>query len=308
MSFTSTVKNEVSKLELLEVEKIATLSSIILCGKEIEESLKIVTENPSVARLIFSLTKELYKIAPSITLRKGYNYKKNTLYILQIKHRQEYILSDLGILENNELLNIPKEYIYDDEDSKRAYLRGLFLITGSINDPKKSRYHLEFLLNNKEYACFIMNLLNEYNLNSKIIKRENKYMVYIKEAEKIGDFLRIIKAYNAVLYYEDIRIYRDHKNMTNRLNNCEQANVDRIIETSNTQVKDIELIIDKVGLDLLDEKERIVAEYRLKYKDASLLELSEIISLETEKTITKSGLYHRFKKISDLASKIRKNM
>ena len=308
MSFTSTVKNEVSKLELLDVEKISELSAIILCGKEISDTLKIVTENASVARLVFSLVKDLYKVTPVITLRKGYNYQKNALYILQIKNKQEYILSDLGLLENNKLLNIPKEYIVDAMDSKRAYLRGVFLMTGSINDPKKSRYHLEFLFNDKEYATFIMNLLNEYNLNSKVLKRENKYMVYIKEAEKIGDFLRIIQAYNAVLYYEDIRIYRDHKNMTNRLNNCEQANVDRIIETSNSQVNDIELIIEKVGLDLLDEKERVVAEYRLKYKDASLLELSEIISLETDKPITKSGLYHRFKKISDLANKIRKNI
>ena len=308
MSFTSTVKTEVTKLELLDVEKISELSAIIMCGREISDILKIVTENPSVARLVFSLIKDLYKITPTITLRKGYNYQKNTLYILQVKNKYEYILSDLGIYENGKLLNIPKEYIVDAEDSKRAYLRGIFLMCGSINDPKKSRYHLEFLLNDKEYATFIMNLLNEYNLNSKLIKRENKYMVYIKEAEKIGDFLRIIQAYNAVLYYEDIRIYRDHKNMTNRLNNCEQANVDRIIETSNSQVRDIELIIEKVGLDLLDDKERIVAEYRLKYKDASLLELSEIISLETDKPITKSGLYHRFKKISDLADKIRKNI
>ena len=308
MSFTSTVKTEVTKLELLDVEKISELSAIIMCGREISDILKIVTENPSVARLVFSLIKDLYKITPTITLRKGYNYQKNTLYILQVKNKYEYILSDLGIYENGKLLSIPKEYIVDAEDSKRAYLRGVFLMCGSINDPKKSRYHLEFLLNDKEYATFIMNLLNEYNLNSKLIKRENKYMVYIKEAEKIGDFLRIIQAYNAVLYYEDIRIYRDHKNMTNRLNNCEQANVDRIIETSNSQVRDIELIIEKVGLDLLDDKERIVAEYRLKYKDASLLELSEIISLETDKPITKSGLYHRFKKISDLADKIRKNI
>jgi len=306
MSFTSIVKNEVSKIELLDVEKISELSAIILSGSEINESIKVVTENPSVARLVFALIKDLYKVTPIITLRKGYNYQKNTNYILQLKNKVKYILSDLGIFDN-ELLSIPKEYIIDALDSKRAYLRGLFLMTGSVNDPKKSRYHLEFLLNDREYATFVMNLLNEYNLNSKVIKRENKYMVYIKEAEKIGDFLRIIQAYNAVLYYEDIRIYRDHKNMTNRLNNCEQANVDRIIETSNSQVSDIELIIEKVGLDLLDEKERIVAEYRLKYKDASLLELSEIISLETDKPITKSGLYHRFKKISDLANKIRNN-
>ena len=94
----------------------------------------------------------------------------------------------------------------------RAYLRGLFIISGSINDPKKSRYHLEFLFNNEEYAKFIVKNLNEFYLNSKYIKRDNKFMVYIKEAEKIGDFLRIINAPNAVMYYEDIRIYRDHKN------------------------------------------------------------------------------------------------
>ena len=129
-------------------------------------------------------------------------------------------------------------------------------------------------------------------------------MVYIKEAEKIGDFLRRIKAFNAVLYYEDIRIYRDHKNMTNRLNNCEQANMDRVIKTALEQVKQIETIISKGGLELLDEKEQLVANYRMKYKDVSLEELSEIISFETNNKITKSGLYHRFKKIKDLANKL----
>lgn len=130
-------------------------------------------------------------------------------------------------------------------------------------------------------------------------------MIYIKEAEKIGDFLRIINASKALLYYEDIRIYRDHKNMTNRLNNCEQANVDKIIASANNQVKDIELIMSIGGLDLLDEKEQVVANYRMKYKDASLLELSEIISLETGTKITKSGVNHRMKKITDLAERIR---
>lgn len=96
--------------------------------------------------------------------------------------------------------------------------------------------------------------------------------------------------------------------MTNRLNNCEQANVDKIIETANKQIKNIEIIKDKVGLDLLDEKERIVAEYRLKYKDISLLELSDIISIETGKKITKSGIYHRLKKIDDIANKIKNKL
>ena len=109
------------------------------------------------------------------------------------------------------------------------------------------------------------------------------------------------------MYFEDIRIYRDHKNMTNRLNNCEQANVDKIIETANNQVRDIELIESIGGMDLLDDKTKIAAVYRMKYKEASLLELSEIISLETKTPITKSGLHHRFTKIKDLANKIRNN-
>ena len=130
-------------------------------------------------------------------------------------------------------------------------------------------------------------------------------MIYIKEAEKIGDFLRMISAINALLYYEDIRIYRDHKNMTNRINNCEQANVDKIIMTANNQVSDIELIDDKASLKLLDEKCYLAAMYRLKYREASLSELSEIMTMETGNSITKSGLHHRFNKIKDLANKFR---
>ena len=302
MSFTSNVKTEISKLDSSEIEKISELSAIILSGTDTnDECIRIITENASVARRIFNLIKDIYQYTPLIIVRKNKTLKNKYVYILQIKEKIEYMLNDLGIYH----LKVPKEYIYDDDESIRAYLRGIFLMTGSINDPKKSRYHLEFSIDNLELANFVSELLNKYYLNSKVIKRENKYMVYIKEAEKIGDFLRIINAYNAVMYYEDIRIYRDHKNMTNRLNNCEQANVDRIIETSNSQVNDIELIISKVGFDLLDEKERIVCEYRMKYKDVSLQELSEIISFETGKKITKSGLYHRFKKISELASKLK---
>ena len=133
-------------------------------------------------------------------------------------------------------------------------------------------------------------------------------MVYIKEAEKIGDFLRMINAINALLYYEDIRIYRDHKNMTNRINNCEQANVDKIFMTANNQVNDIKLIEDKAGLDLLDEKCYLAAIYRLKYREVSLTELSEIISIETGVSITKSGLHHRFNKIKQLANKLRQDI
>lgn len=299
MSFTSVVKNEVSKIDAPETEKISELSAIIRNIGTITNTIKITSENASVTRRIFNLIKNLYHITPAITVRRGFNFNKNYIYILEIKSKLDVIVKDLSLEDN-----IPRSYILDDQELIKAYLRGVFLSVGSINDPKKSRYHLEFLVNDIEYAKFISELLNTFYLNSKVIKRETKYMIYVKEADKIGDFLRIINAKQALFYYEDIRIYRDHKNMTNRLNNCEQANVDKAIITANKQVKDIEKIMDVGGFDLLDEKTKEAAIYRLKYKEASLVELSEIISVETGNKITKSGLHHRFKKISELASRI----
>ena len=132
-------------------------------------------------------------------------------------------------------------------------------------------------------------------------------MVYIKEAEKISDFLRIINAYQAVMYFEDIRIYRDHKNMTNRLNNCEQANIDKIFLTAAKQLKDIEKLKEYDLLDVLDEKLKEVVEYRQKYPESSLQELSEIMSNELGYSISKSGLNHRFRKIKEMIKRIEDN-
>ena len=297
MSFTGIVKNEVSKLEINEIESISELSAIFRTSSK---DLVITTENNSLARRCYKMIKDVYGISCTITVRKGYNYNKNYLYLIGVNQKKDIIYKDLNID-----MNIPSDYIVDDKELLRAYLRGVFLGCGSINDPKTSRYHLEFLVDDFEYANFISSKLNTFDLNSKVLKRENKYMIYIKEAEKISDFLRILNASQSVLYYEDIRIYRDHKNMTNRLNNCEQANMDKMIMTATNQVNNILKIIEIGGLDLLDEKEKVVAEYRLKYREASLLELSEIISIETGNKITKSGIYHRMKKIEQLANKIK---
>ena len=299
MSFTATVKDEVSKLDVSETEKISELSAIVQ-NNDYSDSIKVVTENNSVARLIYSLFKDLFNVYPKVSVKRGYNYSKNMLYTLEVKSKVFDILKALGIDGN-----VPEGFIYADEDLLMAYLKGLFLTKASVNDPKTSRYHLEFNLDNLEYAQFVQKSLNYFHLNSKILHREHRYVVYIKEAEKIGDFLRIIGAVKAVLYYEDIRIYRDHKNMTNRLNNCEQANVDKIIETANEQVKDIELLKKMDVYDLLNDKEKEVSEYRLKYPEASLVELSQIISMETGNNITKSGVYHRLNKIRQLAVKMK---
>ena len=303
MSFTTEIKNEVSKIECSKSEYIAELSAIFSNNIELKDnSFLISTENSSIARRIFSVIKSIYNEIPNITVRKRFNFNKSNLYILKYKNMN--LLEDLSVGNDN---NIPSRYIYEDIEDKKAYLRGIFLSSGSISDPKKLNYHLEFFIKNKKRSEFVNDLLNDFNLNSKIISRSKGYMVYLKESELISDFLKIIRAYNACLYYEDIRIYKDHVNMTNRLNNCEQANVEKTINSANKHIEYINILKEYGCIDLLDEKSKVVVEYRLKYPESSLLELSEIIKYETDISISKSGLNHKFKAIKDMAERVSSN-
>ena len=305
MSFTTEIKNEICSNSYSRLENICLLSGFLRNNAEVlDDEIVIVSENPKVVRKIFALFKEIFDISPVINSGKSTSFKKNYFNIL-IDDKFSVILSSLMIKDNGVMFPSIPSYFLDTEDLKRAYLRGVFLAKGSINDPKKSRYHMEFLVDRKNEAYFIVSLLSYFDINSKVIPRDKGYMTYVKEAEKIGDFLRIVSANNAILYYEDIRIYRDHKNMTNRLNNCEQANVDKTIDASRKQMDDISLIKEFIGLDAVPEKIRDVVIYREKYPEASLLELSYIIGSETDKPITKSGLSHRFRKIHEIAERIR---
>ena len=253
ISFTINVKNEVSSYDGVKNENMAMLSAIIRNSGKIDKEITITTENSKVARRIYTLISNMYNVSVNI-IDKNNNFNRNRLYIIIVSDKVDFILKDLGILnDSDKYLETVPDYLIDAEEEKRAYLKGIFLSCGSINDPKTSRYHLEFFIDNLNEANFVNNVLNEYYLNSKVIPKDKKYMVYIKEAEKIGDFLRIIGANDAVMYYEDIRIYRDHKNMTNRLNNMEQANIEKIINTCNSQIKDIELIYEKLGNIIVDE-------------------------------------------------------
>lgn len=307
MSFAIDVKNEITRLDNTNLENVALLSAYIRQNAYIDnELIRIHTENAAICRYLFKIIKTLYNVTSKITVRKNYNFKKSFMYIIEIKNKKDFILKDLSLLnDDGYYINIPREYIIDDDELKKAYLRGCFLASGSINNPKTSRYHLEFLIDDGEYADFISDILNDYELNSRVITRKNGYMVYIKEAEKISDFLKLIKAYNSVLYFEDVRIYRDQKNITNRLNNCEQANIEKTINTALRQIEDIKTISDMIGLDAIDEKLMIVANYRVKYPESSLIELSDIIGHETGVKMSKSCLNHRFRKLKEIADNMR---
>lgn len=305
MSFTTNIKNEILNIDYSITEKLAELSAIINISAEINKSeLSIYTENIGVSRRIYKLIKDLFNT--SIELKKEKVNRLNKTYLINIKVNDpdKKILKTLNIINDlGKRKRYPDEYIYDSLEEKKAYLKGAFLISGSVNDPKTSRYHLEFIIENKQTAMFISKLLNDLNFNSKVLKREKHYMVYLKESEKISDFIKLLNAYNALFYYEDIRIYRDHKNMTNRLNNCEQANIDKIVYSSNEQLENIKKLKTITDFDLLDDKIKEVCIYKEKYPESSMSELAEIISVETNTKITKSGINHRFRKIKEMVNK-----
>ena len=303
MSFTGTVKNEITTLKLTETAKIALISGFFRNNYQIiNDSIAVSSESDSVINYLKDLLDSYEEITYKEEFLDNNNFSKNKLKALIIIKGNDFV-KETFCIEND----VVPSYLVDLDDEIRGYLRGVFLSSGSINDPKTSRYHLEFLISEGDEAVFVQKLLNTYSLNVKLLSRDKGFMLYIKEADKISDFLKIIGCSKAVLYYEEIRVYRDAKNKTNRLNNCEQANMDRVLETAMEQLNYIKVLEDNMGVELLDDKTKEALEYRKKYQEASLKELSEIISLETGKKITKSGLNHRFRKIKELALKFSDN-
>ncbi len=308
MTFSGKIKKTISSLDESKLEYISELSGILLTNAEIKlYAIRVQTENVNAANRIFKIVKNIYGVTSNIMIKKNYNFKKNEMYIIEIKKDVPKIIKDLGLLNEKgfELLKVPSEFIVSDDELKKAFIRGCFLISGSVNDPKTSRYHLEILINDLDFANFLCNLLNDYNLNAKVHRRKKGYMIYIKESEKISEFLTMIKAYDEVLYFEDIRTYREKVNMTNRLNNCEQANIEKSMKSAQIQINDINYLKEIDAYDLLDEKVKEAAEYRIKYPESSLIELSEIISIETNNKVTKSCINHRLRKIKELADRAR---
>ena len=308
MSYTTDIKEEISKNIGSKSEIIAELSGYIRNnGHKTMNGFQLTTENPMICERIEKQIEIIYETKVKREIKASLNFSKKDLLVLTIEDKKVFILEDIGYQDKNgTYLDRPPQYIVGANEEIRAYLKGVFLSSGSINDPKTSRYHMELLIEHAGEAVFVQKLLNLFDLNVKILTRDKGYMLYIKEADKISDYLKILKANNAVLYFENQRIYRNKKNQANRLNNCEQANMDKVVATATAQLDDIGIIENNLGTSLLDDKTQEALEYRKKYPEASLKELSEIISVETGNPITKSGLNHRFRKIKDLATRFKK--
>ena len=308
MSYTTEIKKEISSIISTKSEMIAELSGFIRNNGVIENNiLSLTTENEFTVERLKNFFKNLYEFNLEIEVKDNVNFSKKKLYSLKLTTKTSLILKDVGYYDNTDnYLEVPPTYIVGANEEIRAYLRGVFLCTGSINNPKTSRYHMELLISSPNEAVFIQKLLNIFDLNAKILTRDKGYMIYLKEAEKISDYIKILGANEAVLYFENAKIYREKKNQTNRLNNCEQANMDKVFQTAASQLAQIDIIEEKGAIDLLDEKVLEALTYRKKYPETSLKELSQIISVETGNKITKSGLNHRFRKIKELAERLSK--
>ena len=295
MTFTTQIKEEITKEENNNIEDLTSLCTYLKFNATLEEDkMTVMVVNASVARWIFKLLKTNYNVLIKLTTRTMKRFKARNLYILEVKEKLDLIYKDID--------NIFKEISISSDEEKKAFLKGMFLACGSINDPKKNQYHLEFLVKEEEDAKLIDDLLN-----SKVLKRDREYMVYVKSSENISDFIKYLGAFNALFYFEDIRIYKDHKNMVNRLNNCEQANVERTLKSSKTVLDNIKYLEDNDLLMLLDDRSKEIIEYKKKYPDTSLGELADIITMETNKSITKSGINHHFRKINALVKKAKEN-
>lgn len=307
MSYASDVKKELTTLEVHKENAKAELMALIRMNGSISLAnhkiiLNIQTENPAIARRIYKLILEFYEVESKLVVRKKMKLNKNNVYVVRIANQAQAILDNLGIFDNYQIVErVPIELLKDDSQV-RSYLRGAFLAGGSVNNPETSRYHLEIYSLYEEHNDMISEMMNKYELNSRTTDRRSGYITYLKEAEKIANFLQLIGATNAMLKFEDVRIMRDMRNSVNRLVNCENANMNKVANASTKQISNIQFIDDTVGLDKLPEKLYEVAITRMKMPEVSLKELSESLP---SGAISKSGINHRLRKINEFADKIR---
>ena len=288
-SFSAKIKKELSQINNLNNKKLvkAELDGYLLTIS----SNKFITENQyninRFSKLLENLGENDYKIE-----MQGKNFCITTKRKINIGLKEK-----LESEKSNELLNLNEER---SEEENKSLVRGTFMSSGSVTNPKNV-YHLEIVFQEEKNAKLIKDILEKSNIESKILKRNKNYILYIKDGEKISEFLAFIGANKSVLDFEDERVLKDMRNSVNRLVNCETANLNKTISTSVRQIEDIKLIKAKKKFDKLTDKEKELANLRLENPDASLSELGNLL----KNPISKSGVNHRLEEIKKLADELR---
>ena len=290
MSFSAEVKEELSKITNLankDEVKAELLGYLLTSNISIENTqIKYSTENQYNINRFGKLLSNLAYINYKIELQgKIFNITCDTIDLSEITYDNDIYIYNI-------------EWIYKKDQLEKSLVRGSFMGSGSINNPK-NKYHLEILLKNVKNIEYILNILEKYNIHFKIL--ENKNAIYTKDGEEISKFLALIGASSAVLRFEDIRVYRDMRNNVNRIVNCETANLNKIAITAAKQINAIKLIRKKGKFDSLSENLKEIANLREKNPEASLLELGKML----KNPIGKSGVNHRLKIIEKIAEELK---
>ena len=296
MSFTQDVKKEIANLkvddqflksELYGILKLKT--ELVIRNKKLVCEIK--TNLLAIVRRITSIIKHLYKANVEVIEKERKNLDQQNIFIVIIDDKCKEILLDLSIIdeEYNFIEDISEEFIPD------AVIRGFFLAKGSINDPKSSRYHLEFPCNTLFEATYLIKQFNEFGIYSKLTTRRGSYIVYVKKAEQIGDALKVIGSTNCMFEFENERIKRDLNNVVNRIINCDMANSDKTQKAAMRQLEQIDYLEEHLGFEGLPVRLMEAVTLRTQNPDATLQELSDISEECIGRYISKSGLTHCFK-------------
>ena len=313
MSFSSKVKEELSKdcnnpRHCCIAETAAIIS---MCGKVIFDEkdrvrIEIHTENVTVARKYFTLLKKTYNINTDISIRNSSSLNKSRSYILSVNDDETArkilmtcrLMKPFGVIEED--FSISDSLIIQRECCKRAFIRGAFLASGSVSDPVKT-YHFEIVCLSEAKAKQLQMIMETFNINARVIKRRKYFVVYVKDSSQVVDLLNIMGAYNALMDMENVRIVKDMRNNVNRKVNCETANINKTVSAAVKQIEDIRFIQMSSAFDELPESLQEMAELRVRYPEATLAELGQLL----DTPVGKSGVNHRLKKISLFADELR---
>lgn len=208
---------------------------------------------------------------------------------------------DINDVEDGKL-GFPGQLVVERICCKRAFIRGAYLLAGSMSNPKKA-YHLEFVTEDLNKAEKLAEIIGTFSIDAKIIKRKKNYVAYIKEGSQIVDLLNVMEAHVALMDLENVRILKEMRNQVNRHVNCEAANISKTVEAASKQIEDILFIRDHIGFENLAENLREIARLRIEYPEASLRELGTMLS----PSIGKSGVNHRLRKLSMIADYYREH-
>ena len=313
VSFTQKVKEELCSVPFSDEHLRAFLAAFIkvnghLTIKNGKTNIVCKTENAKIAKFIYHSIDRIYGITPRFSYSREMNFKKRVTYSVIIDEG-EYIIGDLEIsfLDGK----IAKNIVLND-DMISGYVSGAFLASGSVNSPKNSNYHLEISLNDESFAKWFSKLLLKYKgteFTPKIVKRRNSFVVYLKKAQQVADFLSMMGCVDKTLEFENIRIDREFASIGNRLQNLDSANYSKTTSAAEKQIEDIKVIDSIVGIENIhNDKQKLLMKLRLEFEDATLFELSQKMSKELNEEISKSNVNHLFRKIHETAESYRKRM